>query len=126
MAVQRSSSGFSGRRRGPSLLGRGGRGRFSIVLRVIFGIFLLMLFFGMMNQMALGRSLFDWIYTNGVIVGKNIEYIFTGDEKSLVDITDQGIYARGYAPEGSSEIEPEKVGVGERAQQPQEQQQEKK
>lgn len=85
-----------------------------------------MLFFGMINQMALGRSLFDWIYNNGVIVGKHIEYIFTGDEKSLVDITDQGIYARGYAPEGSNEVQPERVDVGERAQQPQEQQQEKK
>lgn len=110
MAVERSSGSSFKKKRSGGGFGSGHGGFFSLLLRIVLIIFVLMCFFGMINQAKLGKSMFSWFYDTGMTIGHQIEYIFTGEEKSIVDVTDQGIYAKGYAPDGSTSIDINDIG----------------
>ena len=73
------------------------------IIRIIAIVFGICLFFGIINQAAFAGHMFDFILDEGTVVGKTISYIFKNDENSPVDISDQGIYARGYKPEETYE-----------------------
>lgn len=78
------------------------------VLRVLVGIvaaiFIALCLFGVINQRATGESFIESMSKVGRTIGETLTYVFTGNEKSPVEVTDQGVYLDGHAPEGSQKI----------------------
>lgn len=103
MAVEKSSGG-GGYKRRSGVFG-GGTPRFlTLILRIVAGVVLFLCLFGFINQVATGQKFVDWLSQTGSNVGHTIVYIFTGEKETPVEVTDQGIYANGYAPDGSRQI----------------------
>lgn len=104
MAVEKSSGGGGFKRKRSGILG-GGTPRFvTWILRIVFGVVLFLCLFGFINQAVTGQKFVDWFAQTGRNVGNTIVYIFTGEQETPVEVTDQGIYAQGYSPEGSKQI----------------------
>lgn len=104
MAVEKSSGGGGFRKKRSGIFG-GGTPRFVIwILRIVAGLVLFLCLFGFINQVATGQKFVDWLSQTGSNVGYTIVYIFTGEKETPVEVTDQGIYANGYAPDGSRQI----------------------
>ena len=81
----------------------------SNIIKIITVIFVVLCLFGFINQLATGQAFFDWLTSTGRRTGEVMTYIFTGKEETPVNVTDQGIYVKGYEPEGSKKVEFDKV-----------------
>lgn len=104
MAVSRRSSGGSyRRRRSGGFFGAGSRVLLWIV-RILVIIFIILCLVGVINQARTGQSIFDFYKNVGAAVGQQIMWIFTGEETLPIDITDQGVYLDGYAPDDAENI----------------------
>lgn len=103
MAIEGGSSGGFRKRKSGSF--GGGTPRFLVwILRIVLGIIFILCLFGFINQVATGQKITDWFIQTGTRFGDTIVYIFKGDEDSPVEVTDQGVYADGYAPDGSKKL----------------------
>ena len=73
-------------------------------LRIVIAIIFLLAFFGVINQVATGKSMINWYTEMGKQVGDQLTYTFTGNKNANVELTDNGIYAKGHAPAGSQPL----------------------
>ena len=87
-----------------SAVGGSSSGFFKWFLRIVIAIIFLLAFFGVINQVATGKSIIKWYAEMGKQVGDQITYTFTGDKNANVELTDEGVYAKGHAPEGSQPL----------------------
>jgi hypothetical protein len=60
--------------------------------------------FGYINQRQTGESIYDWTREITNSLGQTMVQVFTGDDNAPIKITDQGIYADGYEPNGSNDL----------------------
>lgn len=62
------------------------------------------MFFGVINQARTGQTLMSYFISVGKDVGQQITYTFSGDDRAPVEITDEGVYAQGHAPDTATEL----------------------
>lgn len=106
MAVEKSSSVSSyNKKRSGGGIGKVGNSRLLLwVARIAAVIFVVLCLFGFINQAVLGKSIAQGFVDLGTAVGEAITYVFTGEGSSPVDVTDQGVYVDGYAPDGANKL----------------------
>lgn len=104
MAVSRNENNGSYKRRSGGVF-RGSSRFLNNVVKVIIIIFIALCLFGVINQVAFGQSLWKWFVDTGTAVGHTLNYLFVGEDQNLpVDITDEGVYVDGFAPEGADNL----------------------
>ena len=107
MAVEGKSNGSKRRFNPIGTLGRTSRNlRFVLqVIAIIFiSLFAALCLFGYINQVQTGQSMVEYFLQIGGEIGDGLTLIFTGDDSAPIDITDQGVYIDGYAPDGADNL----------------------
>lgn len=92
------------KRKSPGTFTAPGRGPFIWIVRIVVVVFIACCLFGVINQVAMGKSAISFFVDTGTAIGNEINYIFTGDKRAPLDITDEGVYVDGYAPDGATNI----------------------
>lgn len=76
-----------------------------IALGVFLGVALILCLYGYINQVQTGKTIMESVMGLGKDLSDVAMTIITGEEDSPVDVTDQGVYIDGHAPDGASELQ---------------------
>lgn len=86
------------------------RGIFGIFSLLVVAIFVCLLLFGFINQRSIFTFIFNKTAEGGGIVAEEINKQIENNDDSFFIITDQGIYIRGFEPEGAGNMTSEDAG----------------